>query len=1464
MKRKLLPFLFAMLCMVTQTMAMTGSGTTADPFQISSATDLITFRDNYVNNGTNVSACAKLTQDITLTDEWTPIGTSIHKFSGTFDGANFTISGLSIKASPSNYEALFYSNDGIIKNLNVDANIVGKSYCAIITCDNNGTISHCTSKGSVFSQGNSGGIAAINRKAIEYCTNEAEMKSSGGIDNIGGITNENQGTISCCCNRKIIQVGGKQIGGIAGSNTAATATISNCYDNAEIYGSLNVGGIVGSLEKGAVSNCYGEAYMRYTGTSDTDIKSIGLIVGHNDNGTVTNCHYNKDYSILNTGGWYVGLGNNAANTYANTSRAFSNGSVARLLNGGDETTQSATGAWGQLLTLNDYPVFMEADKSNAVYEVSVNDTLIYYENKGTLIMLPTHSPKFSDEKILTGNHTDGTNIYTSSYTTEEADTKLSDALEDMAKNKDATDGFYKISTPLQMKWFEYYVNESTDHAATNARLTADIDLSSVCSATAGNWTPIANEKAKYSYGSSGYRGTFDGNNKTISGFYINAPKDYYLAMFMYVGSSAVIKNLTLIEDINNNGFCGGIALYHSGTISHCTTKGTVTTGGFWGGMAYSNVGTIEYCTNEAKTTATTSIELGGLVSSNSGQINHCVNKGAIECSDYTGNYTGGIAGTNERGTITDCCNLGAITSTGYVGGIARINKSSSSVSNCYNTADVKSTSSAKYISDKYPSTSGAILGYNENMTTNCHYLSTMKLVRSNMDTTLVGIGNGTSEANTYVHTAEVFKSGKTARLLNGGDGTTEKPLGEWGQNLTAAGGDDYPVMMTENNVNAVYCVTAGNDKYYGNTDSVINLTAPFSFDGTIIGNIFTDGTNIIHNYKLAKRDVTLTAITDDMESHKNADGYYEISTPVQMKWLSYYVNASTDHAATNARLMNDIDLSYVCSETAGNWTPIGNYGANSNLLYNGTLDGNGKMVSNLYIANATTDYQGLFGYNQKNSVVRNLTVSGNISSAKSTAGLLTGPNDGQIKNCTSSGSVTGDSKVGGITGMNGGDITQCDNKAALSDNQGIIGGITAGLTGGNVTDCMNEGTVKTKSSTSAQTGGIAGYCMGTIENCLNVGKVYMAEALTEAYPILGTDQDSQSTINNDYYLNTLNGTAAFGTAKTADELKAGYVARRLNGGDGTTEKPLGTWGQKLTTADGNAYPVFMTANNANAVYSAKVYKGSSTATEGCINLSYAKHGDNTMTVLKDANVSKKILPINVITAKNIARRIIITDRKDFYIPADVTADSVSYSRSAYRDGYHETLCIPFVPAALPADYEFSAYTQKNNTTAYFNTVAELTAGQAYTMKYTAEANDTRADVTFENNGGNVKVTALPVSSDFIGSYVTVSSPDATSYILGVYDVDGTKTEIFRRATTTYKPVPFRAYLNVTANAKDLQLVFAGETTGIGSAATPNPSLLTPNSSSAYFNLQGIKVNAPQQNGIYIHNGKKVVFRTNNQ
>ena len=90
-----------------------GTGTADDPFVIQNAEQLKAFRNNVNAGNTFAGKTIKLTRDINLkNEEWTPIGTNEHPFSGSFDGQNHTVSNLKITNAGS-YNGLFGKVVGI-------------------------------------------------------------------------------------------------------------------------------------------------------------------------------------------------------------------------------------------------------------------------------------------------------------------------------------------------------------------------------------------------------------------------------------------------------------------------------------------------------------------------------------------------------------------------------------------------------------------------------------------------------------------------------------------------------------------------------------------------------------------------------------------------------------------------------------------------------------------------------------------------------------------------------------------------------------------------------------------------------------------------------------------------------------------------------------------------------------------------------------------------------------------------------------------------------------------------------------------------------------------------------------------------------------------------------------------------------------------------------------------------------
>ena len=290
-----------------------GSGTAADPYQIGNADQLMWFAEK-VNGSTKKSTsslCAKLTSDIDLTGkDWTPIGQATNTYSdyvtygGTFDGGGHMVSGLAINNAKT-YQALFgYVKGGTIQDLTVKGSVktstTSSSYAAgIVSYGNPVTIKNCTNEVDVTAsaKGYAAGVCAyvINGSKLESCTNKGMVSGYG--DYVGGVAGTVTGsttTITGCFNHGVVTNTGKpssyaySTGGIAGGISTGV-TVERCGNTGNITSTLKrTGGIAGSAG-GTINACFN------TGTI-TGIYGVGGIAG--DSGTsdakVTGCYNTGD------------------------------------------------------------------------------------------------------------------------------------------------------------------------------------------------------------------------------------------------------------------------------------------------------------------------------------------------------------------------------------------------------------------------------------------------------------------------------------------------------------------------------------------------------------------------------------------------------------------------------------------------------------------------------------------------------------------------------------------------------------------------------------------------------------------------------------------------------------------------------------------------------------------------------------------------------------------------------------------------------------------------------------------------------------------------------------------------------------------------------------------------------------------------------------------------------------------
>ncbi len=217
-------------------------------------------------------------------------------------------------------------------------------------------------------------------------------------------------------------------------------------------------------------------------------------------------------------------------------------------------------------------------------------------------------------------------------------------------------GNVTISNEAGLFWFAKQVNAGNNFASKTVTLANDIALTKA-------WTPIG----IYTDSKTHFKGTFDGQNHTVSGVEVLKYSANGVGFFAKT-FTATIKNLTVEGKITAYGcnYVGGIVGHGYATISNCTFKG--------------NVG------------STNTMQVGGIAGSGGFTITNCSVYGNVtaEC------WAGGIVGNcQDGGAYTNCYVEGVISAerSYWGGGAAGITPvplyPSQVISSCYSNTVVK-------------------------------------------------------------------------------------------------------------------------------------------------------------------------------------------------------------------------------------------------------------------------------------------------------------------------------------------------------------------------------------------------------------------------------------------------------------------------------------------------------------------------------------------------------------------------------------------------------------------------------------------------------------------------------------------------------------------------------------------------------------------------------------------------------
>lgn len=567
------------------------------------------------------------------------------------------------------------------------------------------------------------------------------------------------------------------------------------------------------------------------------------------------------------------------------------------------------------------------------------------------------------------------------------------------------EGYYLIGSTADFAEYRDSVNAGK---SMDGRLTADIDLSSVCGVLRGksvSWVPINKKRAAIK---------FDGANHTISNLYINTDSNDQ-ALFYCADE---VKDLVVKDaSVRGGNNVGGILADGCGSVSkslivNCHFKGKV--------VGLENVG-----------------GLVGYVKKADSYIVNCSNSGTV----VGGSNVGGLCGYCFGTKFYNSYNLGRVKAVslispdlqivynGFAGGIV----GSIDGYGCYNCFNYNKISGL---------VSGSIVGQvrtDNNVTiSNCYGLENMAL------------DNGYASAVKILPLAS-FKNGTLLRQLS--LFLTNRPTCElpsisdasynWSLTIVEFMSwtqvediDDYPrfekVVLRPSKD---YFVTYRGD-YFGFDVISESLELPscedpifyYSFENSF------DGKNI-----KADTVVLVEKILREDFLEKDNDGFFLIHNGKELSLFRDAVNGGANNI--NGRLAANIDMK---SESSSGWTPIGYDGKSDKKAFSGVFDGNDFSIIGLNVGK-DLDFAGLFAY-AKNATIKNVLVTdskiagnyagaicgyaesstivncGNEADVESrypdgAAGFCAVVDNCLVSNCYNIGSVTSEGKAGGLFGV---------------------------------------------------------------------------------------------------------------------------------------------------------------------------------------------------------------------------------------------------------------------------------------------------------------------------------------------------------------------------------------------------------------------------------------------------------------
>lgn len=797
-------------------------------------------------------------------------------------------------------------------------------------------------------------------------TDITAVSYAGGL--AGSIAAASSESIDRCSFDGTVTATSGRVAGLAGNSFG---DIKNSYVTGTITGTSYVGGLTGySNGTAIVSTSYCAADL--TGTN-----YVGGLIGYKGKGTI-----NNSFAI----GTITGTGNVGGLLGAGGTTTIQNCYGATIIVSSATTKNGIVGSLSNMTTENTY---YDGEVSNLISNnvINVSKTTTAMHKKAT----------FKDWDFDTLWDIEEGKTYPFLRDLPKPEFKQDDVTKPEIQGDGTEESPFLIYTADDLLNIAFELDSYSI-------LMNDIDLEGA------EWTPVGSVNVPFS-------GNFNGNGYTIKNFTITQSASKNVGFFGTI-NNAVIEKLT-IEDayVSGDTNVGALVGCVSGTdyvIRDCNViKGSVTgdisVGGLIGATSSASTTAIIGCS--ANTTVTgTGKYTGGLVGSLYGSLVSCYTQGTV--SGVTN--VGGIVGySNSCPKIEKCYSGATVSGTTAVGGLIGMNIAVSEIINCFTLGSVTGTNfvggiagnSSSMLQVNYSYVAGAVQATGTSVAGLCGNISKITCNNSFYDGTVVGLVQ-TSDVQVSLMT-------RTMRLQ-----------------ATYVGWDFDNIWMMEEGITYPY---------------LREMPKPEDVSKEVSGQI--------------------------SEGNGSEENPYILRTEEQLRAVQYEPNAFYVLAA-------DIDLG------GAEWNPIGTEGVPFSGGFNGSYKSHNYVISNFSISQGLKVNIGFFG-TVSNAKLQNITFEKGMINGKNYVGTLVGKVKGKanvIENCKAINCrVTGTGYVGGLLGY----VVDTGEKPILncSVDAEVVGtskyaGLLVGYLNGDVKYCTTKGTVEATS----YIGGIAGYQnLGTIE-----------------------------------------------------------------------------------------------------------------------------------------------------------------------------------------------------------------------------------------------------------------------------------------------------------------------------------------------------------------------------------------------